>query len=53
MTLVGNNKKYRMGDSIDIVVVFASRETRKIDFMLKEDYNRTREDDFIENYMYK
>lgn len=53
MTLVGNNKKYRMGDSIDIVVVFASRETRKIDFMLKEDYNRMKEDDFIENYMYK
>jgi ribonuclease R len=53
MTLVGNKNQYRMGDSIDIVVVFASRETRKIDFMLKEDYNRMREDDFIENYMYK
>ena len=53
MTLVGNKTQYRMGDSIDIVVVFASRETRKIDFMLKEDYNRMKEDDFIENYMYK
>jgi ribonuclease R len=53
MTLVGNKKQYRMGDSIDIVVIFASRETRKIDFMLKEDYNRYKEEDFIENYMYK
>ena len=54
MTLVGHNNKFRMGDSIDIVVIFASRETRKIDFMLKEDYNNSyEEDDFIENYMYK
>jgi ribonuclease R len=46
MTLSNGKKKYRLGDSIKIVVLKADRDTRKIDFMLEDDYNRYEEDEY-------
>lgn len=32
-------RKYRLGDKVEVVVLNADKESRQIDFMLKEDYN--------------
>ncbi|MCR5741078.1 MAG: RNB domain-containing ribonuclease, partial [Gammaproteobacteria bacterium] len=31
---------YHLGDKVDVVLEYASKETRRIDFLLKEDYER-------------
>lgn len=33
-------RQYKIGDKVDIIVIDASRESRRIDFMLKEDYEK-------------
>ncbi len=32
------DRKYKLGDKVDIIVISSNKEERKIDFMLKEDY---------------
>ena len=43
------NKTYHLGDKVKIVVTYSNKETRKIDFMLEEDYKKG---DNYENYLY-
>lgn len=39
MTLTSTSRIFHLGDTVDIVVLAASRKTRKIDFVLESDYN--------------
>ena len=38
MSCTNGKRTYHLGDKVSIIVINASKETRKIDFMLKEDY---------------
>lgn len=38
MTLISVNDKYKLGDTVDIIVVSANKASRNIDFMIKKDY---------------
>lgn len=38
LQLVGYNHTFSIGETVDIVVIGADRVTKKIDFMLKDDY---------------
>lgn len=38
MQLVGYNRTFSLGDKVEVVVMLSDRYTKKIDFMLKEDY---------------
>lgn len=40
MRLYSRNKEYCVGDRVQIIVVSASKDKRKVDFMLKEDYDK-------------
>ena len=33
------DKEYKLGDKVDVVVISASKESRKIDFVLKDEYD--------------
>ncbi|MBQ9124203.1 MAG: ribonuclease R [Acholeplasmatales bacterium] len=46
---IGPNKVYHLGDKVKIVVVYANKKDRKIDFMLEEDYKRVERN---ENYLF-
>ena len=38
MCVFNANRKYTLGDNVGIIVMHSSKETRKIEFMLEEDY---------------
>ncbi len=40
LTLTNGTKTYKLGDKIKIVVTASNRNTRQIDFLLEEDYNK-------------
>ena len=52
MAVESINREYKIGQEVTIVVIRASKEERKIDFMLEEDYN-TYYGEENENNMYK
>lgn len=49
MSYIGPQYRYSMGQSVDIVVIGADRKSRKIDFMMLNDY----EEEQDENSLYK
>ena len=40
MTLESANKTYHIGDKVKVININASKKQRKIDFILKEDYDK-------------
>lgn len=52
MSAVSAERRYKLGDKVNIVVIQADREKRRIDFMLKEDYIKYNGDDKNENNMF-
>ena len=52
MTVSSINREYKIGQEVTIVVIRASKQERKIDFMLESDYN-TYYGEWYENNMYK
>lgn len=52
MSAVSAERKYKLGDKVNIVVVSADKEKRRIDFMLKEDYIKYNGDDKDESDMF-
>lgn len=52
LSVQSENRKFKLGDKVHIVVIYASKEERKIDFMLKEDYDNYYGDE-NESYMFK
>jgi len=49
LSVTSHNRSYKLGDKVNIVVLSSDKTTRKIDFMLKEDYEIYFGDDYEDN----
>ena len=53
MQLSSKNKSFKIGDKVNIVVTSVSVVDRKIDFILKEDYDKLGEMGYDQSYYRK